>query len=153
MKTHLGKTAAATHLAAKMMKNAQRPVCNSPLIVNVFERIAKERHRQNTLVAEGKLPWNCCTLSVDPNRKLRVLVEEVGEVAEAIDRLEAGDCWLNRTHLQDELVHVAAVAVAWLEALELQSKNLSGGNRKPEKRKLPPLTEEQIDTVLHGRSL
>jgi NTP pyrophosphatase (non-canonical NTP hydrolase) len=71
----------------------------------------------------GKFTFTCASPVACDNRKLRVLVEEVGEVAEAIDHLEQ----LNRTskaaakqrdHLREELVQVAAVAVAWLESLE-----------------------------------
>jgi hypothetical protein len=46
--------------------------------------------------------------------RLRVLVEEVGEVAEAMGRPEDGN---GIRDLRTELVQVAAVAVAWVEAL------------------------------------
>jgi hypothetical protein len=98
-------------------------VFNSPAIMAVFERVAQERNRQNTLFVEGHIPFNCASRVADPNRKLRVLVEEVGEVAEAIDHLEQLNSNSNaaarqREHLRDELVQVAAVAVAWLESME-----------------------------------
>ncbi len=47
--------------------------------------------------------------------RLRVLVEEVGEVAEAMGRPEDGN---GTRDLRTELTQVAAVAVAWLEALD-----------------------------------
>lgn len=46
---------------------------------------------------------------------LTILIEEVGEAAEAI--LENSDATRNQ-HLSQELVSVAAVAVAWLEAIQ-----------------------------------
>ena len=47
--------------------------------------------------------------------RLRVLAEEFGEVAEAMGRPEDGN---GKRDLFTELVQVAAVAVAWIEALE-----------------------------------
>ncbi len=95
-------------------------IFNSPLMMNVIERVAQERHRQNTLFAEGNISFTCASRIADPNRKLRVLVEEVGEVAEAIDILELTKAGRKAAikHLRDELTQVAAVAVAWLESME-----------------------------------
>lgn len=53
-------------------------------------------------------------LSTDPLRALRVLVEEVGEVADAIPREKGG----SEEHLALELRQVAATAMIWLENLE-----------------------------------
>jgi hypothetical protein len=48
-------------------------------------------------------------------------VEAVGKVAQAIEHLEAApQCRRRRNHLIDEVVHVAAVAVAWLETFEVK---------------------------------
>ena len=96
---------------------------NFPAMMSVFERVAQERHRQNILFVEGHIPFKCASRVADPNRKLRVLMEEVGEVAEAIDLLETckPGCKPHArmtNHLRDELTQVAAVAVAWLEAME-----------------------------------
>jgi hypothetical protein len=78
-----------------------------------------ERDRQNALFAEGKLPFTCASRTADAKRKLRVLVEEIGEVAEAIDMLEGSrNTKAAAAHLIDELIQVAAVCVAWLESLE-----------------------------------
>ena len=84
---------------------------------DVFTRITAERERQNILLRQGKLLFNCSSPVVDPRRKLRVIVEELGEVAQAVDWLEASESKANREHLIEELIQVAAVAVAWLEAL------------------------------------
>ena len=103
---------------------------NSRFIVNVFARIAAERCRQQELLKAGKFTYTCSSPVVDDNRKLRILVEEVGEVAEAIERLEMSKRGHlpAKEHLREELVQVAAVAVAWLESLEKSEI----GNRKSE---------------------
>ena len=90
--------------------------------MTVFERIAQERVRQRELYLTGEITFEVASTVPDNNRKLRVLTEEVGEVAEAIDFLEDDDTKVRREHLRTELVQVAAVAVAWLEALEAPTK-------------------------------
>lgn len=82
--------------------------------------ISIERDRQDELFVTGKLSFNCASRTAGPPRKLRVLMEEIGEVAEAIDLLENanGATRTSTRHLRSELVQVAAVAVAWLESLE-----------------------------------
>lgn len=69
--------------------------------------IDDERRRQ-----EAKFPNRTCADPLPPELKVAVLVEEVGEVARAVLEHEPAD------RLRDELVQVAAVAVAWLEALQ-----------------------------------
>ena len=94
----------------------------SPRMISlaVLDRIARERKRQEELRESGKFTFTCRSPMMDDNKKLRVLVEEVGEVAEAIDRVESSKAGHlpARDHLRDELVQVAAVAVAWLESME-----------------------------------
>lgn len=95
-------------------------ITNAPALMNVMARVAKERIRQQELFRAGKFTFTCASHTADDNRKLRILVEEVGEVAEAIDRVENSK--INhlpaKEHLRDELVQVAAVACAWLESME-----------------------------------
>ena len=83
-----------------------------------LELVRDERRRQDGLVTAGKFRWTCAELGVDEGYKLAVLGEEYGEVCrvlcEAITARQAPDV----EHLREELVQVAAVAVAWLEALE-----------------------------------
>lgn len=67
---------------------------------------------------EGKFPWTCKAARVSHEKKLAVLTEEVGEVARAIQDLWADRTEAKRAHLREELVQVAAVAVAWLESME-----------------------------------
>ena len=78
-----------------------------------YALIDAERERQAMIWGEGgPHAWgsgDCSSLDVPPIVKVAVLTEEVGEVARAV---------LERSpSLRDELVQVAAVAVAWLEAL------------------------------------
>lgn len=93
---------------------------NSPAMMEVFAAIAAERVRQRELFAAGRITFDAASPIPDDNRKLRVLVEEVGEVAQELDNLEATNHSkkLVRANLRAELVQVAAVAVAWLESME-----------------------------------
>lgn len=114
----IGPAAAAWNLADAYLARAAvdnpapapavRPLDSLPLpTAAVLYRVAAERERQN-------VKWNR-TPGVWPDDtgvKLAVLTEEVGEVAR---------CLLERGALSDlkaELVQVAAVAVAWAEAID-----------------------------------
>jgi len=80
--------------------------------MSAYDEIRAERARQDALAGAGR--WageSIATISND--RRLRVLVEEVGEVARDLEEDEEDDL-----ELRIELVQVAAVAVAWLEALD-----------------------------------
>jgi NTP pyrophosphatase (non-canonical NTP hydrolase) len=94
---------------------------------NALMKISAERDRQEKLFRiEKKLHFTCASRIPDATRKLRVLVEELGEVANAIDQLEIAESreslalkeW--RLELRVEITQVAAVAVAWLESYEVK---------------------------------
>jgi hypothetical protein len=75
--------------------------------------LAIEAERQNQI-----LKWGTAQRRVEdpgpvstPEWKAAVLTEEIGEVAKAVVEMD-------RAGLKKELIHVAAVAVAWLEALD-----------------------------------
>jgi sorbitol-specific phosphotransferase system component IIA len=59
----------------------------------------------------GELRWIASAPACPDELRLAALVEEVGEAARA---LHDGDL----LSLSEELVHVAAVAVAWIEGIE-----------------------------------
>ena len=83
----------------------------------VLLAVAAERGRQEQLFAAGQFPFTCSNAAVSGREKLPVLVEEVGEVAEALQRPgRLSD--EHRAHLRTELIQVAAVAVAWAESLD-----------------------------------
>lgn len=82
-------------------------------LTEIWGGVTAERVRQRAL-------WNrphewgygdCSSKQVAETTKLAVLLEEVGEVAQAV---LAKDSFATR----DELIQVAAVAVAWLESYD-----------------------------------
>ena len=92
-----------------------------PIIVPngyIHEEISDERARQQRLRAEGKFTHSPSDADMPDAERLAILVEEVGEAAEAvIERLG----YIGKpkgTDLRKELIQVAAVAVAWIEALD-----------------------------------
>ena|SRR3990167_9274582 len=85
-----------------------------------LEAVNAERQRQEDMKADGRFKFTCADPGAMTNaEKLTVLVEEVGEVARVL--IEYDDPQLAGTtgsaRLREELAQVAAVAVAWLEAL------------------------------------
>ena len=87
---------------------------------DIIARIADERSRQRELFAQRKHHFRVDSAMVGWPRKFRVLMEEVGEVAQAIDLLEASPrCKKFKRHLIEELIQVAAVCCAWLESHEV----------------------------------
>lgn len=98
---------------------------------DILNLVWLERLRQKQLFRVGKLGFECASPIVSSDRKLRALTEEIGEVARAIDAIEAiGNVPLEKrhasvtrflkaqAHLREELIQVASVAIAWLESLE-----------------------------------
>lgn len=73
----------------------------------VIEKVRQERERQNKKWGEQ---------NHDDYRWLAILTEEVGELAQAILHDEFGGSHAGTA--QHELIHVAAVAVQWLECME-----------------------------------
>lgn len=87
----------------------------------VLIAVGTERKRQEHLKATGKFEFTCADVDMTDYERFAVLGEEVGEVAKEVltqaDRPLAHDTAGSRTALRKELVQVAAVAVAWVEAL------------------------------------
>jgi hypothetical protein len=79
----------------------------------IHDAIMEERKNQHSKWG-GVHQWgvgDCSSIEVDDSTKVMVLTEECGEVSRAV--LE-----LDQQNLKEELIQVAAVAVAWLESLE-----------------------------------
>lgn len=73
----------------------------------VYEIVDAERARQDRLFPGQSIG----STNLSDLMKLRILTEELGEVAEALDTKHANE----PRQLNDELVQVAACAVGWLE--------------------------------------
>lgn len=98
---------------------------------SIIVDIVAERVRQDLLVKTGKFAWNCSKIWVPNSEKLAVLNEETGEVSkEVVEQIIERDKYIKESlhypnhrklsHLRDlksELIQVAAVCLAWIEAL------------------------------------
>lgn len=87
-----------------------------------LDLIRAERRRQDQLKADGRFEYTCADPEMNHYERFTVLGEEVGEVAQEVltqaERRLARDTEGTTEGLRKELVQVAAVTVAWLEALE-----------------------------------
>jgi hypothetical protein len=99
-----------------------------PVAADPFALITAERRRQRELLRAGKFTLDVAHPTPDETRKLRILTEELGEVAEAIDRLEGcpkSALRIRHSALVAELTQVCAVAVAWLESFEATAPDVA----------------------------
>jgi NTP pyrophosphatase (non-canonical NTP hydrolase) len=87
----------------------------------VLTLVGSERMRQDVLKEQGRFEFTCADDGLTNAEKLACLTEELGEVAREVltqeGRRLARDTVGTRAALRSELVQVAAVAVAWIEAL------------------------------------
>lgn len=81
----------------------------------VLSEVYKERVRQEDLKASGRFAYTCADTECTDGQALAILVEEVGEVARAMCEGKG---------LRDELIQVAAVAVAWVARLDNKVEEL-----------------------------
>lgn len=81
----------------------------------VLKDISNERRRQDKLKAEGRFTATCAD-PISNDRRLSILVEEVGEVARA--SLGNAGAVQDGGDLRKELVQVAAITLAWIEGLD-----------------------------------
>jgi hypothetical protein len=81
-----------------------------------------ERERQEQLRKEGRFLFTLADTAIKDTEKLTVVLREMGEVACAVnvlgDKREVLLAQQNKAHLREELIQVAACAVAWAESLE-----------------------------------
>ncbi len=80
--------------------------------------VDKERRRQESLRLMGRFPSTCASSSMSDFHKLAVLAEEFGEVAQHLAEESINPKRRNVPALRQELIQVAAVAVAWCESLD-----------------------------------
>lgn len=99
--------------------------------------VREERFRQEALRRSGKFLWTCCDITRSNEEKLAVLAEEFGEISKEVVEgiIKAGKLALTFPRsdagqlastlaaevdelLRKELVQVAAVCVAWIEAID-----------------------------------
>ncbi|MGH9966562.1 MAG: hypothetical protein ACREBG_01845 [Pyrinomonadaceae bacterium] len=91
-----------------------------------LQAIRNECHRQEELIKSGKFSWSCDKPGIPDSQRLTVLAEEFGEVAREVMEALISESRYDREKLRKELVQVAAVRVAWCEALEAEA--LTGGH-------------------------
>jgi len=92
-----------------------------PLQVNVIEEVLaavmEEILRQDILAREGKFGGTHVLPGGPDDARLRVLVEEVGEVARELNEMDQGNSRERPTgKLLDELIQTAACSVSWAAA-------------------------------------
>jgi hypothetical protein len=83
----------------------------------ILSEIHAERDRQEKLREEGRFTHTCASPDLPDATKLAILVEEVGEAARAVIEKGRHANDVHGVELRKELIQVAAVAVAWSEAL------------------------------------
>lgn len=77
----------------------------------IFDEVIVERQRQERLKASGKFEYTCADATPTNYFKASVLGEEYGEACAAVNEKDDAQ-------LREELIQVAAVAVAWVQALD-----------------------------------
>jgi hypothetical protein len=90
------------------------------LFHEIMLAIGNERRRQDELVRDGKLPFNCADPKIPGCEKTEVIGEEYGEVCKASYELRTwngGPTDALKKQLRIELIQLAATTVAWLESL------------------------------------
>lgn len=95
----------------------QQNIENQERLATIYQDILAERQRQDDLKAQGKFSATCAD-ELPAFEKLAILAEEFGEVAKELCECNNTGHALNSPHLRTELIQVAAVAIAWVEALD-----------------------------------
>lgn len=88
------------------------------VLEEALSAIRKERARQEQLKAQGKFANTCADAGISNAERFMVLAEEFGEVGHELNEAIGEGRILNMTKLRTELVQVAAVCVAWCEAID-----------------------------------
>lgn len=93
------------------MTNRNRPA--SATSQRVIDDVVRERIRAHA--KHGDKSMESCSPTAE--RRLRILLEEVGEVAKEFNDAECEDREINLAKLRAELVQVTAMSMAWADAL------------------------------------
>ena len=98
------------------------PVKNSPAMMEVIAQIARHRVAMRMEVRSGQLTLDMGHSTPDGHRKLRVLVQALGNVGEGLELIENYPSQSSTEELRYDLLALAANTVAWLEAIEEAEK-------------------------------
>lgn len=83
--------------------------------------IDEERGRQEELRERGKFRWTNAAPEMPIGDKIAVLGEEFGEVCKAVLNVQGlSTDGPEHSDLRKELVQLAAVTIAWIEAIDFQ---------------------------------
>lgn len=88
---------------------------------SVLSDVATERRRQFALQAAGRFRDTPSDRAMPDVSRLASLVEEVGEVARALQELHGAVSDTHGADLRKELLQVAALAVAWVQHLDAET--------------------------------
>lgn len=84
----------------------------------VLDDVRWERGRQERLKLSGKFPMTCADEGITNAERYTILGEEFGEVGHEVNEAIGNPAKLDEVKLRAELVQVAAVCVAWCEAID-----------------------------------
>ena len=84
----------------------------------IFQSIGDERWRQEALKKQGKFAFSCADAGMLNAERFLVLAEEFGEVGHELNEGIGADRSVDLVKLRAELIQVAAVCVAWCEAID-----------------------------------
>lgn len=86
--------------------------------MNVYREIRAERERAHA--KHGATSMESAPADDPTGRRLRILVEEVGEVAREFNDAEHDQRQVDLALLRKELIQTAAMAAAWADAIGVQ---------------------------------
>jgi hypothetical protein len=103
------------------------PGAKYTLSQRILELVWMERLMQRDALIKGRAAFDCASLVVSDDRKLRALMSVVGDVAKRIDEnerviLKGSNKQARANNLRHDVVRIAGTAFAWLEALEGELK-------------------------------
>jgi len=93
-------------------------IVNETAIDTVQQDIFTERVRQEMLKQRGKFAFTCADAGISNGDRYSVLGEEFGEVGKELNEGIGADRSVDLVKLRAELIQVAAVCVAWCEAID-----------------------------------